>query len=45
MSMNETALYGQLVEYLRDLWAEQSAQFNETSLAEERARIDEVIRE
>ncbi len=44
MSMNETALYGQLVEYLRDQWAEQSAQFNETSLSEERARIDEIIR-
>jgi hypothetical protein len=44
MSMNETALYGQLVEYLRDQWVEQSAQFNESSLAEERARIDEIIR-
>src|SRR5258706_1785637 len=44
MSENETALYGMLVEYVRDQWVEQAAQFNETSLAEERARIDDVIR-
>jgi len=45
MSIAEAALYGDLVKYLRDRWAEQAAQFNETSLAEERKKIDELIKQ
>ncbi len=44
MSIAEAALYGDLVKYLRDRWAEQAAQFNETSLAEEQKKIDELIK-
>lgn len=44
MSIAEAALYGDLVQHLRDRWAEQAAQFNETKFEEERARIDELIR-
>jgi hypothetical protein len=44
MSIAEAALYGDLVKYLRERWAEQVAQFNETTVAEERARIDDLIR-
>ena len=35
MSIAVAALYGDLVKYLRDRWAEQAAQFNETSFAAE----------
>ncbi len=44
MSIAEAALYGDLVKYLRDRWAEQAAEFNETSFDEERAQIDALIR-
>jgi len=44
MSIAEAALYGDLVKYLRDQWADQAAQFNETSIDEERVRIDALIR-
>ena len=44
MSIAEAALYGDLVKYLRDCWAEQAAQFNETTIDQERARIVEIIR-
>ena len=44
MSIAEAALYGDLVKYLRDRWAEQAAQFNETTIDQERAQIDEIIR-
>lgn len=44
MSIAEATLYGDLVKYLRERWAEQAAQFNETSFAAESARIDEIIR-
>jgi hypothetical protein len=45
MSIAEAALYGDLVRYLRDQWAGQASQFNETTVAEETARIDELIKE
>lgn len=32
MSIAEAALYGDLVQYLRDRWAEQAAEFNESAL-------------
>jgi len=44
MSIAEAALYGDLVKYLRDRWAEQAAQFNETTVDEERTHIDELIK-
>lgn len=44
MSIAEAALYGDLVKYLRDRWAEQAAEFNESAIDEERNRIDELIR-
>ena len=44
MSISEAALYGDLVRYLCDRWAEEAAQFNETPVSEERERIDELIR-
>jgi hypothetical protein len=44
MSIAEAALYGDLVKYLRDRWAEQAAEFNESMIDEERNRIDELIR-
>jgi hypothetical protein len=44
MSIAEATLYGYLVKYLRDQWAEQAAQFNETAIDQERARIDDIIR-
>ncbi len=43
-SIAEAAVYGDLIRYLRDQWAEQARQFNETALDEERARIDDLIR-
>lgn len=44
MSIAEAALYGDLVQYLRDRWAEQAAEFNESAIDDERNRIDELIR-
>jgi hypothetical protein len=44
MSIAEAALYGDLVKYLRDGWVEQAAEFNETSIDQERVHIDELIR-
>jgi hypothetical protein len=44
MSIAEAALYGDLVKYLRDKWAEQAAEFNETPIKEEYAKIDDLIR-
>ncbi len=44
MSIAEAALYGDLVKYLSDRWAEQAAEFNETAFGEERPQIDELIR-
>jgi hypothetical protein len=44
MCIAEAALYGDLVKHLRDHWAEEAAQFNESSIATERTRIDELIR-
>ncbi len=41
---HEAVLYGMLVKDLRNLWAEQAAQFNETSLSREQKRVDEIIR-
>jgi len=43
-SIAEAAVYGDLVKYLRDRWAEQAAQFNETTFDEERSRIDDLIK-
>jgi len=40
----EAALYGDLVKYLCDRWAAQAAEFNESSVGEERKQIDELIR-
>ncbi len=40
----EATLYGDLAKYLRDQWAEQAAQFNETAIAEEQFRIDALIK-
>jgi hypothetical protein len=45
MSIAEATLYGDLVRHLRDRWAEQAAQFNETTVAEEKAQLDELIKE
>lgn len=44
MTIAEAALYGDLVKYLRDKWAEQAAEFNESRIENERALIDEMIR-
>ena len=41
---HEAALYGMLVKHLRDRWAEEVAQFNESSLNLEQQRLDEIIR-
>ena len=44
MTIAEAALYGDLVKYLRDKWATQAAELNETRFEDERATIDEMIR-
>lgn len=44
MSIAEAALYGDLVKYLRDRWAEQAAERNASSFEEEQTRIDDLIR-
>ncbi|NUQ39681.1 MAG: hypothetical protein HUU23_18215 [Caldilineales bacterium] len=44
MSIAEAALYGDLVQHLRDLCAQQLAQLKGVSVESERAALDEVIR-
>ena len=44
MSIAEAALYGDLVRYLRDQWAAEASQYNETSVQEEQERIDKLIK-
>ncbi len=44
MSIQECALYGDLVLYLRDRAAELLARSNQTDIAAEQARLDEIIR-
>jgi hypothetical protein len=44
MSITEAALYGQLIKYLRDVWAEEAARSRSSSIVYETARIDGHIR-
>lgn len=44
MSIAEASLYGDLVKYLRDQWAEQRAEWRGSSVEQERANIDDLIR-